>query len=82
MYQICLHFSHESSVCEWTLPKQYSPSIHLDSKGSFLTEKNDYSNQLLTEMLSLLRRLLEFQKIGKQRALIQGVLRAVDGDTL
>ena len=38
MYQICLHFSHESSVCEWTLPKQYSPSIHLDSKGSFLTE--------------------------------------------
>ena len=39
MYQICLHFSHESSVCEWTLPKQYSPSIQLNSKGSFLTEK-------------------------------------------
>ena len=58
------------------------PPFTLTAKVVFLTEKNDYSNQLLTEMLSLLRRLLEFQKIGKQRALIQGVLRAVDGDTL
>ena len=59
------------------------PPFTLTAKeGKFFNGKNDYSNQLLTEMLSLLRRLLEFQKIGKQRALIQGVLRAVDGDTL